>query len=210
MEIAGLLYDWMPDSFEDFIGRTIDAVVCIGTAVVCGYIVGRERVQSKAPVGVRTHVLVCVGAAAFCHIGVLAAQVQGNEVDFIRIIQSIATGIGFLGAGAIFKAEATVRGVNTATSIWMMGAAGTAAGAGAIGFALFISLVAFAVLRWSGEPLGLDDIVEEVRDLVFEDMKEALIGTEDERRRVDGRELPPRKDIPDEPPAEDVGDKPAS
>ena len=181
MDIAGLLLDWLPDSFEDMLGRLLDAFVCIGTAVVCGYIVGRERVQSKAPVGVRTHVLVCVGAAAFCHLGVVAAHVHGTPVDFVRIIQSIATGIGFLGAGAIFKAEATVRGVNTATSIWLMGAAGTAAGAGAIGFALIISFVAFAVLRWSGEPLGLDDVVGEVKDLVFEDMREALLGSEEER-----------------------------
>jgi putative Mg2+ transporter-C (MgtC) family protein len=179
MILAGLISEWLPGTFQEALVRLFDAFVCLGTAVVCGYIVGRERTAAKAPVGVRTHVLVCLGAAAFVHLGILAAHVQGSGVDFARLIQSIATGIGFLGAGAIFKAEATVRGVNTATSIWLMGAAGTAAGAGAIAFAFLIALIAFAVLRWSGEPLGLDDIVSEVRELVFEDMRETLLAPEE-------------------------------
>lgn len=204
MVIAGLVTDWMPDSFEALIIRLIDATICLGTAVVCGYIVGRERTASKAPVGVRTHVLVCLGAAAFVHLGVLAAHVNGTPVDFARLIQSIATGIGFLGAGAIFKAQASVRGVSTATSIWLMGAAGAAAGAGAVVFALIISLIAFAVLRWSGEPLALDDVLEEARDLVFEDMRETLLG---KPRKRDG---PPSAGLPERPPEQDAEDGPVA
>jgi putative Mg2+ transporter-C (MgtC) family protein len=205
MAIAGLLIDWMPDSLEALFARLIDVIVCLGTAVICGYIVGRERTASKAPVGVRTHVLVCLGAASFVHLGVVAAYVNGTEVDFARLIQSIATGIGFLGAGAIFKAEATVRGVNTATSIWLMGAAGTAAGCGAIAFALIISLIAFAVLRWSGEPVALDEVLEEVHDLVFEDMPETLLARRQPRPNTPTAPPPatPPPSGPNRPPQDD-------
>lgn len=207
MVLAGLLTDWLPSSLEACLASLFDAVVCLGTAVVCGYIVGRERTASKAPVGVRTHVLVCLGAASFVHLGVMAAHVNGTEVDFARLIQSIATGIGFLGAGAIFKAEATVHGVNTATSIWLMGAAGTAAGAGAIAFALIISLIAFAVLRWSGEPVALGEVLEEVHDLVFEDMPETLLPP---RRRRSTPHVEDAMDDSGENPARGSGPPPAN
>jgi len=178
MPLADLLSRWTPDSIGQFLTLLMDAVVCLGTAVVCGYIVGRERSAAKAPVGVRTHVLICVGAAAFVHLGMVANiyAFDRADPDFARLIQSIATGIGFLGAGAIFKSGGSVRGVSTATSIWLMGAAGAAAGCGAVAFALLITLIAFAVLRWSGEPIGLDDMVDEMRELFFEDLKSTLLG----------------------------------
>lgn len=214
MVLAGLLMDWMPDSLEGLLIRLIDTVVCLGTAVVCGYIVGRERTASNASVGVRTHVLVCLGAASFVHLGVMAAHIEGSPVDFARLIQSIATGIGFLGAGAIFKSGTAVKGVNTATSIWLMGAAGTAAGAGAVLFALIISLIAFAMLRWSGEPVALDDVLEDVRELVFDDMRETLLGKRRQGPRREAGDGPAEtpadtpahtpSDSPNRPPADDA------
>ena len=85
-----------------------------------------------------------VGTAGFVHLGVVA----GSTVDLNRLIQAIATGIGFLGAGAIFRHGEDVRGVTTAASLWAMGAVGAAAGAGAVLFALFLSAVYYVVLRW--------------------------------------------------------------
>jgi len=81
---------------------------------------------------------------------VIAQQVGGlgTATDFNRLIQSIATGIGFLGAGAIFRHGDDVRGVTTAASLWAMGAVGAAAGAGAVLFALLLSVVCYIVLRW--------------------------------------------------------------
>lgn len=200
--LADLLARWTPDTLGELLERLFDSSVCLGTAIVCGYIVGRERSASKAPVGVRTHVLVCLGAAAFVHLSVMANLyvLDNANPDFARLVQSMATGIGFLGAGAIFKAGPTVHGVSTATSIWLMGAAGTAAGTGAVAFALLISVIAFAVLRWSGEPVAFDDMFDEARDLVFQDMKETLLGRA-RPKVVDEVVAPDPDDAPGEEPA---------
>lgn len=124
--------------------------MCLLVALVGGLIVGLEREKAHKPAGVRTHTLVAVGSAGFVHLGVVAQSLGGlgTTADFNRLIQSIATGIGFLGAGAIFRAGDDVRGVTTAASIWAMGAVGAAAGAGAIVFALMLSAVCYLVLRW--------------------------------------------------------------
>lgn len=147
MIAAGLLRLWWPD---DVWSQLLESAACLGGAVVCGLIIGMERERSQKPAGVRTHVLVSLGAAAFVHIGLIGNQLGhfSNVTDFNRLIQSVATGIGFLGAGAIFRARDRVQGVTTAASIWIIGAVGAAAGAGALAFALMISLFGYAVLRW--------------------------------------------------------------
>ena len=128
----------------------LESLVCLGSAVLGGMIVGLERERLDKPAGVRTHILVSLGSAAFVHLGVMAHDIGGfgTIADFNRLVQSVATGIGFLGAGAIFRSGVTVKGVTTAASIWIMGAVGAAAGAGAIGFALILSVVGYFVLRW--------------------------------------------------------------
>jgi len=134
----------------DMFWQAVETLLCLGTAVVGGLIVGLERERRDKPAGVRTHILVCVGAAGFVHLGVLANSVGGLGTisDFNRLVQSIAMGIGFLGAGAIFRAERGVMGVTTAASIWIMGAVGAAAGAGALLFAVLLSVIGYGVLRW--------------------------------------------------------------
>ena len=127
-----------------------DSAVCLGVAVLCGLIIGLEREKAERPAGVRTHILVCLGSAAFVHLGVIAHQIQGFGTlsDFNRLVQTVGMGIGFLGAGAIFRMGVSVKGVTTAASIWIMGAAGAAAGAGAIVLALMVSSIGYFVLRW--------------------------------------------------------------
>ena len=112
----------------------------LGLAVVLGMILGldRERVHSAA--GLRTHMLVCLGAALM----VLAGHVAGFQHDAeSRVIQGIIAGIGFLGAGTILKVseEVEVHGLTTAASIWVTAAVGIAAGLGH----LWLSIVATAV-----------------------------------------------------------------
>jgi putative Mg2+ transporter-C (MgtC) family protein len=142
--LATVLVPWLPTSLPGFLLAAAETVVCLAAALVGGLIVGIERERLHRPAGVRTHILVSVGSAGFVHIGVLA----GNPGDFNRLIQAIATGIGFLGAGAIFRHGDDVRGVTTAASLWAIGAVGAAAGAGAIFLALFLSAVYYVVLRW--------------------------------------------------------------
>jgi putative Mg2+ transporter-C (MgtC) family protein len=146
---SGLLRQWMP-SQEVVWATLLEAIICLGTAVLCGLIVGLERERHKKAAGLRTHILVCLGAAAFVHLGAVAHTLGnfGSVADFNRLVQSVATGIGFLGAGAIFRDRVAVRGVTTAASIWIMGAVGAAAGAGNIPFAFLLSFFAYIVLRW--------------------------------------------------------------
>jgi putative Mg2+ transporter-C (MgtC) family protein len=146
-----LIGRWFPDDFLGALALLCESAICLGTAVVGGMIVGLEREQLHKPAGVRTHILVCVGSAGFVHLGVMAHTLGlglGSIADFNRLIQSIATGIGFLGAGAIFRGGSGVHGVTTAASIWIMGAVGAAAGAGALALSLVFALSGYLVLRW--------------------------------------------------------------
>jgi putative Mg2+ transporter-C (MgtC) family protein len=146
-----LIDRWIPGSLGHALSLLVESVICLGTAILGGMIVGLERERLHKPAGVRTHILVCVGAAGFVHLGVMAQALDlglGSIADFNRLIQSIATGIGFLGAGAIFRGGSGVSGVTTAASIWIMGAVGAAAGAGALALSLLLALFGYLVLRW--------------------------------------------------------------
>ena len=107
----------------------IVSVVRLGLAALLGAVIGfqRERVHSTA--GLRTHMLVSVGAAFF----VLATiQAGSSSADVSRVIQGLTAGVGFLGAGAILKMgdKDQVHGLTTAASIWLIAAIGTGAGLG--------------------------------------------------------------------------------
>ena len=94
-------------------------------AVVAGGLIGIERELVHRPAGVRTHMLVSFGSALFI---VIALQAIPEGID--KIIAGIATGIGFLGAGTIFKAKTEVHGLTTAASIWAVAGVGMAIGLG--------------------------------------------------------------------------------
>jgi putative Mg2+ transporter-C (MgtC) family protein len=101
----------------------------LGLAAALGAIMGyqRERVHSTA--GLRTHMLVCLGAAFFVMASVESGQ---TSADVSRVIQGIVAGVGFLGAGTILKVGEglQVHGLTTAASIWLTAAIGTGAGLG--------------------------------------------------------------------------------
>lgn len=92
-------------------------------AALFGGLIGLERQANARPAGFRTHILICVGSAAFGMIGVLYFPLKE---DISRIWQNIITGIGFLGAGAVIKEGGTVRGLTTAADIWATAAIGLA------------------------------------------------------------------------------------
>jgi len=103
----------------------------------------RERVQVAA--GMRTHMLVSLGSAIF----VMTALDAGASVaDTTRVVQGVATGIGFVGAGAILKSTQNqeIRGLTTASSVWLTAGLGTAVGIGRIWIPLFGSLLALVIL----------------------------------------------------------------
>lgn len=136
-----LNFDW--DVFVDDLAR-------IGAAAIVGGVLGLERELNGHFAGLRTHMMVAIGCAVFV-VGGLA--VSGDQPEVVtRVVQGIAAGIGFLGAGTILKLDEQqkIKGLTTASSIWLAAALGTLAGLGEYvpaAAATVIALVVLAVLR---------------------------------------------------------------
>ncbi|KQW52063.1 MULTISPECIES: MgtC/SapB family protein [unclassified Roseateles] len=114
-------------------------------AALLGGVLGYERESQGKAAGIRTHMLVAMGAALF----VLVPELDGMAIaDMSRVIQGIVTGIGFLGAGAIIKrnTEEDTQGLTTAAGIWMTAAIGVACGLGRETTALLSTFLTLAVL----------------------------------------------------------------
>jgi putative Mg2+ transporter-C (MgtC) family protein len=119
-------------------------------ATILGGAIGLEREIAGKPAGLRTNILICVGAALFMHLSIYVAEIgyspDGHPYgDTTRIAAQIVSGIGFLGAGAILHAHGAVVGLTTAATIWVVAAVGAAVGAGAyvegIGTSILMILV---------------------------------------------------------------------
>ena len=95
-------------------------------AAIAGGLIGFERSVANKPAGLRTLMIVCMGAALFTIIGTTTFA----EADPTRILAGIVTGIGFLGAGTIFRAKNHVQGLTTAASMWAVAGIGIAVGLG--------------------------------------------------------------------------------
>ena len=128
----------LPMAFVDADVGVGDTLVRLALAVVLGGAIGLEREFHGRPAGLRTHILVCLGATIL--------MLAGLALDAGRIAAGIVTGIGFLGAGAILRLRASARGLTTAACIWFVAALGVCIGTGAYGIAVFGTLVALAVL----------------------------------------------------------------
>lgn len=113
-------------------------------AVVLGGLIGFERESVDKPAGFRTHILVCVGAALFALIS--REGFFGSGADPSRVASNIVVGIGFLGAGTIWRTGVGVQGLTTAASLWSVAAIGTAAGIGFYPGALGATAIVVVVL----------------------------------------------------------------
>ncbi len=98
----------------------------IFAALLMGIAIGVERQLGQHPAGLRTNTLVCVGAAIF----VSLSRILIHDGDSTRVAGQVASGIGFLGGGVILREGISVRGLNTAATLWCSAAVGTLAGAG--------------------------------------------------------------------------------
>jgi len=107
-----------------------DVLLRLAVAAGLGAAVGVEREIRDREAGVRTHLLVSLGAALFTLVGAYGFSDFGSRVDPTRVAAQVVTGIGFLGAGAILREGLSVRGLTTAGSLWVVAAVGMAAGAG--------------------------------------------------------------------------------
>jgi len=117
-------------------------------AGLVGALIGWEREVRGKPAGLRTLMLVSLSAAVYVAAAEQAALRRGEAVDAGRLMNGIAQGIGFLGAGAILQARGEVRWLTTAASLWAAAALGMAIGLGMYSIALVGAFLAFATLRW--------------------------------------------------------------
>ncbi len=122
-------------------------------AAILGGIIGWERHKRGRPAGLRTHLLVCIGVTLMMLVSehiFLKYQGYGHDsvlrIDPARIAAQVVTGIGFLGAGTIMRSRASIRGLTTAASLWVVAGIGLAVGSGFILPAIFTTVIAMAIL----------------------------------------------------------------
>ena len=118
----------------------LDTLVSLTTAFVLGTLIGAERQYRQRTAGLRTNVLVAVGAAAFVDLAMHLADADGA----VRVIAYVVSGIGFLGAGVIMKQGMDVRGLNTAATLWASAAVGSCAGADMVAQAAALTVFVLA------------------------------------------------------------------
>ena len=123
-------------------------------AVVLGAVVGLERELRGKAAGLRTNVLICLGAAVFT---IISERMAGGQDSITRIAAQIVTGVGFLGAGAVIQDRGGIHGLTTAATIWLVASVGMACGAKLYLLAVISTLIAIVVLVGLGQlekPLG--------------------------------------------------------
>lgn len=115
----------------------------VGTAVLCGGLIGFERQLRGKPAGMRTSILICLGTQFFVLLGSSALPAHADPT---RVLGQVVTGIGFLGAGVILTREGLVVGVTSAAVIWLLAAVGAMIGLGYLPAAVAISLTTVGIL----------------------------------------------------------------
>lgn len=113
------------------------AALSMAAAILCGCIIGLERQARQQTAGVRTNALVALGASSF----VIFSQIFPGDVNQARIAGQIITGVGFLGAGLIFRDGMKLKGINTAATLWCSAAVGMMCGVGYFHLAAILTVM---------------------------------------------------------------------
>jgi len=126
-------------------GEVLAVLARIATAIALGALLGEERQRAGKAAGLRTHMLVALGSALFVLFPLEAGM---PPTDISRVIQGVATGIGFIGAGTVLKRTnpEEVHGLTTAASIWLTAAIGLASGAGPLWLPVACGVCAWIIL----------------------------------------------------------------
>jgi putative Mg2+ transporter-C (MgtC) family protein len=170
----------------------VDLALRLLLSAVLGAVIGYEREIHDHPAGMRTHLLVSLGSAAFTVLSIYGFEDTGianaAPTDPSRIAAQIVTGIGFLGAGAIIKYGTSVRGLTTAASLWATAAVGMSVGAGW----WLIAIVTTGIVVLSLWPLNI--VLKRIRTLGAHQVRlrlrtESLDSLGELRRAVDGRRI---------------------
>jgi putative Mg2+ transporter-C (MgtC) family protein len=127
-------------------------------AIIFGSAIGMERELSGKAAGLRTNVLISLGAAVFT---IISREIGGDTHSITRIAAQIVTGVGFLGAGAIIQDRGGVHGLTTAATIWLVASIGMACGANFYALAFIATLIAMGVLIGLSK---LEKIIKKLRN----------------------------------------------
>jgi putative Mg2+ transporter-C (MgtC) family protein len=127
----------------------IELIIRIFISVGLGAIVGFEREITRKPAGLRTHIFVCMGACLFT-ISSFYVLPEGStgSFDSARIAAGIVAGISFIGAGSIIASRGDIRGITTASSLWVMAAIGLMIGLGNYILPIIATIIAFFLLHF--------------------------------------------------------------
>jgi putative Mg2+ transporter-C (MgtC) family protein len=130
----------------------IDLLVKLTLAIFLGGIIGFERELAAKPAGLRTNILICLGAALLMDLSTRIGVVDGQRIgDPARIAAQVVSGVGFLGAGTIMQAQGMVTGLTSAATIWVVAAIGLTIGAGfyieGLGAGLLVTFVLAGIGR---------------------------------------------------------------
>lgn len=152
----------------------VDMTIRMLVAMLAGSIIGFERTRARKPAGIRTHALVAIASASLTIISAYGVEefAETRTMDPLRLAAQIVTGIGFLGAGVIWKqSNGDIRGLTTATNIWAVAGLGIAAGLGHF-FLVFLTITLLtAALKMAKllERIGVIRYSEEGSNLVCEE-----------------------------------------
>ncbi|NOT80691.1 MAG: MgtC/SapB family protein [Bacteriovoracaceae bacterium] len=181
------------------------------TGLFLGGLVGYDREQKMKNAGIKTNILICIGATLYTAISMVLQKqysVGLNAIDPTRIVAQIVSGIGFLGAGAIMQDKGNIIGLTTAATIWVVAAIGVTIGFGYPVIATIFTLTILSVLKLLGpiyqgfestknhryyhiEVLSHGDIKNLVKEIVFnitdriDELHEQIIDKETNKRHID-------------------------
>jgi len=142
-----------------------DIVLRLLAAAAFASVIGLERELRKRPAGLRTHMLVSLGAAGFLLVGyeIMLATAVGDpsaRIDPTRIVEGVIGGIGFLGAGSIIQGRGSIQGITTGAAIWIAGTIGVACATGNFilaGLVTGIAMIIVVVLGFFEHEVIYDD-----------------------------------------------------
>lgn len=129
-----------------YLGLGIEIV----TAFVLGGLIGYDREKKMKAAGIKTNMLICIGATLYTAVSLLVTQDSSGYVDGARIPAQIVSGIGFLGAGAIIQGRGGVIGLTTAATIWVVAAIGVTIGSGFPLIAAIFTVTSLVILKLLG------------------------------------------------------------
>lgn len=154
------------------------------TSILLGGLIGLDRERKHKAAGIKTHILICLGATLYTAVALMNAKAAGGGVDPNRISAQVASGIGFLGAGAIIQGRGGIFGLTTAAGIWVVAAVGVAIGSGYPLSALIFTVTVMFILgvldplyHWM-EPES-DFLIEVVGDFEIENIVHGLLDEQD-------------------------------